>query len=374
MREMLELACARIPRWLRPTLPRGARLVDELECVLSVLLAIVIAHLVGARNISWAAFSGYMVMRGHAADSLLRGTLRMVGTAFGAGLALFTVPAIQEVWPLCSLACAAFGGVTLYGALTSRRSYAWLFTGLTFEMVLLDKLAHPSLAITAFAVTRVLEVGSGTVACVIVSTLSTLTVRHRWPAIRTPQPQPIGWHHPVAARHAAQGAIALAFLPALGALSGIRELAQGAVSIMAVMMVPISSLWVSGLGPVSRKITERIIGCLAGGVPAALVLLAANGDPVIVVLGAVVGVMIGRHIENGAHSHVYVGTQFTLAVLVTLVPDSYTKAAIAPSLDRLFGILIGMLLLEPVLIAWRLTSSSTGGRTSPEASSDRGAS
>jgi uncharacterized membrane protein YccC len=351
-------------RWLRPSLPRGSRLVDELECLLSVLLAIVIAHLVGAQNISWAAFSGYMVMRGHVADCLLRGTLRVVGTAFGAGLALAVVPAIQGFWPLCSLAGAAFGGVTLYGALTGRRSYAWLFTGLTFEMILLDKLGHPSLAITAFATTRVLEVGSGTVASGIVSTLSTLTARRRWPGVRSAPAQRIGWH-PLALRHAAQGAIALAFLPPLGALLGIREMAQAAISIMAVMMVPISSLGVSGLGPVSRKVTERIVGCLAGAAPAALILFIAQGDPVVMILGTAAGVLIGRHIENGEHSHVYVGTQFTLAILVTLVPDHYTSAAIAPSLDRLFGILIGTALIEPVLVAWRLIIPTTRGRTSP---------
>ena len=34
-------------------------------------------HLVGARNISWAAFSGYMVMRGHVSETLWRGLLRI---------------------------------------------------------------------------------------------------------------------------------------------------------------------------------------------------------------------------------------------------------------------------------------------------------
>jgi uncharacterized membrane protein YccC len=330
-----------------------------------VLLAIVIAHLVGAQNISWAAFSGYMVMRGHVADSLMRGALRMVGTAFGAVLALAVVPAIQSVWPLCSLAGAAFGGVTLYGALTSRRSYAWLFTGLTFEMILLDKLGHPSLAITAFATTRVLEVASGTVAALSVSLLSALTARRRWPGVRAAPAEQIGWQ-PLALRHAAQGAIALAFLPPLGALLGIREMAQGAISIMAVMMVPISSLGVSGLRPVTRRVTERIVGCLAGAVPAALILIIAQGGSVVMMLGTAAGVLIGRHIENGSHSHVYVGTQFTLAILVTLVPDHYTNAAISPSLDRLVGILVGMALIEPVLVAWRLIAPWTRGRTSPK--------
>ena len=122
MNEGLEQTWARVTCWLQVSQPRGARLVDELECVLSVLLAIVIAHLVGAQNISWAAISAYMVMRGHVSDSLLRGTLRILGTAFGAGLALLVVPAVQSSWPLSSLAGAVFGGVTLYGALTGRRA------------------------------------------------------------------------------------------------------------------------------------------------------------------------------------------------------------------------------------------------------------
>ena len=43
--------------------------------------------------------------------------------------------------------------------------------------------------------------------------------------------------------------------------------------------------------------------------------------------------------------------------LVVLVPDNYAQAALAPGLDRLFGILFGMVLLEPVVLVahavWR---------------------
>ena len=66
----------------------GPRMVDEIECVLSVALAIVLGHLIGATNISWAAFSGYMVMRGHVSESLRRGLLRILGTTLGAALAV----------------------------------------------------------------------------------------------------------------------------------------------------------------------------------------------------------------------------------------------------------------------------------------------
>jgi uncharacterized membrane protein YccC len=225
-------------------------------------------------------------------------------------------------------------------------------------MILLDKQEHPSLAVTAFAATRILEIVSGTCACIIVSTLSALTARRRWPGIRVPPAQRTGWH-PGALRHAAQSALALALLPPLGALSGIPALAQGAISIMAAMLVPVSSLGVSGLMPVSRKLMQRVAGCVAGAALAACVLFVAHGNPVVLILGTVIGVLVGRHIENGDHPHVYVGTQFTLAILVTLVPDSYAHAAISPALDRLFGILVGMALLEPVLVAWHLIAPAT---------------
>ncbi|UYY75896.1 hypothetical protein [Sphingomonas sp. R1] len=59
---------------------------------------------------------------------------------------------------------------------------------------------------------------------------------------------------------------------------------------------------------------------------------------------------IGRRIENGPHSYRYVGTQFTLAVLVMLVPDSYAEGDVTPGIERLVAVLIGMAILEPVLV------------------------
>ena len=364
------LASTGARHWLHGMAPR---VVDELECVLSVLLAIAFAHLIGAHNVAWAAFSGYMVMRGHVLDSLLRGALRVLGTAVGAGLALLAVPAIHQSWPLSALGCAVVGGATMYAALTGRRAYAWLFAGLTFEMILLDKLEHPGEDIVAFVTTRLLEVAAGTAACVAVSTLSTLTLRRRWPGVRAAPARRIGWH-PHALRHAAQAAVALALLAPLWSMFAPPELAQGAVSIMAAMLVPVSSLGAGGLAPVSRKLVQRVAGCLAGSALAAFFLYAAHGNTPLLIAGTLVGVLIGRHIENGSHTATYVGTQFTLAVLVTLVPDSYAGAGIAPALDRLTGTLIGLALLEPVLIAWHLIApvGRSGALPKPDSSAKAG--
>jgi uncharacterized membrane protein YccC len=335
----------------------GPRLVDELECVASVLLAIVFAHALDVRNVSWAAFSGYMVMRGHLSESLLRGALRIAGTTAGAALALLLVPVLLPSLAAASLSGAAIGGLSLYGALTSRRAYGWLFVGLTFEMVLLDKLAHPGLAVVDFAETRLLEVIAGTVACVVVSAASSLTARRRWPAPPAPPAPSLGWHAG-AARHAAQAAVALVLLPPISTLFGIGDLAQSAITIMAVMIVPVSTLGVNGLWLVTQRVLHRAAGCLAGGAVAALILLAAHGHAPVLIAATAAGVMVGRHIENGRGPIAYAGTQFTLAILVTLVPDSYAAAAIDPGLHRLIGILIGSALMEPVLVAWHIVAPS----------------
>lgn len=352
----------RLGRGARTFVEPGPRLVDELECVAAVLLAIAFAHALDVRNVSWAAFSAYMVMRGHVSESLLRGILRIAGTTAGAALALLLVPMLLPSLAAASLAGAAIGGLSLYGALTSRRAYAWLFVGLTFEMVLLDKLAHPGLAVVDFAETRLLEVIAGTVACVVVSAISTLTLRRRWPAPPTPPVPNFAWH-PGAARHAAQAAIALALLPPISALLGTGDLAQSAITIMAVMIVPLARLSADSVWIVTQRVLHRAAGCIVGGAVAAAILIAAHGNAPVLIAATAIGVMIGRHIENGRGPVAYAGTQFTLAILVTLVPDSYAAAAIDPGLHRLIGILIGSALMEPVLVGWHIVAPSRAKST-----------
>jgi uncharacterized membrane protein YccC len=344
----------------------GPRMVDELECAASVLLAIAFGHVAGAKNISWAAFSGYMVMRSHVSATLVRGLLRIAGTGLGAMVAVWLTPLVVQSPALSALALAAVGGLTLYGSLTSRHSYAWLFVGLTFEMILLDQMRHPAEPLLAFAASRAREVIAGTTACMLVSLVSTLSLRRFWPAAPPPLPQGVGWHKE-AARHAAQAALALAALPFLGRTWREPDLAQAAVTIMAVMLVPVSSIGASGFAPVSRRVLLRVAGCAAGAAMAAAFLFLAHGAPLapatatVLVAGTVLGVAVGRHIENGQGSLAYGGTQFVLAILVTLVPDSYAQAHIGPALERLVGILAGILLLEPVLLAWRLLAGAQRG-------------
>jgi uncharacterized membrane protein YccC len=92
-------------------------------------------------------------------------------------------------------------------------------------------------------------------------------------------------------------------------------------------------------------------------------LLHGPARAVLMLVGTALGVAWGRHLENGNHGRGYVGTQFTLAVLVVLVPDSWDAARIAPGYDRLLGILVGMAVLEPVLLLGAALSRARSATT-----------
>jgi uncharacterized membrane protein YccC len=342
---------------LRALATPGPRMADEWACVASVMLAIGLAHAIGATMVSWAAFSAFVLLKSDTGETLVRGVMRIAGTALGSGLALAVVPYVAHSVPLSMLAAAVIGAVGLYGMLTARRAYAWLLFGLTFEMILFDKIERPDLDTIGFAKTRLLEVVAGTVACTVVSLTVGALAGRRWWADRKPPPDRMRWH-PNAVRHAAQAGVAIAVLPLLHAIYAIPQLPQAAVTIMAVMIVPVAGIGASGFVPVSRRLFHRAVGCIAGGGLALVVLLAAQRTAglatAVLVIGTCIGIVIGRHIENGLPRVTYIGLQFTLAILVVLVPDSYADARIGPAIERLVSVFIGMALLEPVLLIWHV--------------------
>ena len=117
-------------------------------------------------------------------------------------------------------------------------------------------------------------------------------------------------------------------------------------TIMAAMLISAYSIGASGLASVSKRVFDRVAGCLAGAPCALPLLLLAHGWLPALLLGTVLSVAAGRHIESGHHGDHYVGIQFRSPFWVTLLPDIYASATIGPRLARLAGILSGATFLE----------------------------
>lgn len=90
-------------RELRALTLHGPRAREPLKAVLSVLLAVTVATVLRLDDLSWAAFSGYMVMRADIAESIPRGLMRTAGTIGGAVVSLLLAPTVADTPFRCVL-------------------------------------------------------------------------------------------------------------------------------------------------------------------------------------------------------------------------------------------------------------------------------
>ncbi|MDT3717914.1 FUSC family protein [Pseudomonas oryzihabitans] len=100
------------------------RLIDEVETLASVLLAILLGHLAEVQHVGWAAFSGYIVMRSNVRDSFARGYLRVLGTCIGAGGGLLVLRHLHLQAHEQAVLLGIVGSLTLYLTLVGRHGYA----------------------------------------------------------------------------------------------------------------------------------------------------------------------------------------------------------------------------------------------------------
>lgn len=327
------------------------RLIDQIESIVSVFLAIAIAHAFELHHVGWAAFSGYMVMRNHIRATLIRGILRVLGSVIGAFLAFAVVFVFQHNLYIYSLSLLLITVISLYFSQLSTRGYAWLFLTLTFGMVLLDSLYHETTDVRLFAVSRVMEVSTGTLCCIFVSLISTYFVRkrilgkdyYRHPATNSRLKE--SWNEK-AAINALVAGLAAASIPIVWYFAGLKGLGQSHITIVVTMTVPYAVMHT--LKATSEKIRHRLIGCISGGLYATIILTIGAGNPYIIYPAIGIAIFFGRHIENGRIHINYIGTQFCLATLIVLAPDSLEHITISSAWSRLSGIFIGMLILEPV--------------------------
>ncbi|HGY2297675.1 TPA: FUSC family protein [Pseudomonas putida] len=334
------------------------RLLDEAETLLSVLLAIGMAHYLAVDNVGWAAFSGYMVMRSSLHDCVYRGGLRIIGTAAGGLAAAALLTQLQISVHLLGPVIGLVGACTLWCAIRHEHGYAWLFAGLTFAMVAISGFDAPGgPSVTEIARTRLEEVACGTLACWFVAMLSGRTVRKMFPdgalssrsGARVSEPD----LDRCLLRHVLQAGLALALIPSLGIWLEVGGLSQAAITVMAVMMVPPGAL-LPGSRAVTLRNVHRLAGCCAGAACAGLALWLVGSNWIAMTLAMCIGVMAGRHIENSNRSYAYAGTQFSLVYLVVMVPDTYVNVSPSPGFIRLEGVLAGFVLIGVIRLANQL--------------------
>ncbi|WP_233236663.1 FUSC family protein [Bordetella sp. LUAb4] len=370
-------AVAALMRELRAWRPSRERATFGIEALLSVALAVAVAHALHLTHTWWAALSGFAVMQTAFAASMQRAAYRIVGTIVGAALGTLAGPWIGTVPWLFVPAMAVIAAVTVYNVNASRWAYAWMLGGITALLVMCE--ARTALAIqpTAdFATMRVAEVVIGTLACVVVATVfhwgETTYGKRKSGAVALPDPPPQSSAESAAITSPAvrrllgmQAALAVALIAACVQFLRLPGYEQAMVTAIAVLMLPAGLQPDTVRKPMVEKMAHRVIGCLLAGIVGVAMLPLMRGHPALCLVALALGVWVGCHVQTGKEGASYVGRQFTIAFLMVFVQDHQWSADPMPALLRLVGIFAGMTALLVAVFATAGTRLSRNSASVP---------
>jgi uncharacterized membrane protein YccC len=319
----------------------------------SVMLSVTIAQWLHFDEVWWAGISGFISSQATRPASIERGVLRVAGTAVGAALTLAMIGWLAYDHVACCLVLGLSATVAVLGAMVSPHGYAWLFAGITANLVLLMSLNDPSAAL-GFAFYRTLEVTVGTLAAVLLS----LALAADDPPSATAAPSP-GWSDLLGVRwpavlHAVRCGVAVAVLPLVWSWLELPSQSQMAVTVAAVMAVPVLSADPLHAGRiVARRAVQRVLGCgLGGAVGLACLYLSPGSYPPWLVM-VLVGVWIGTFVQGSQRGVGYIGTQGTVVFIMTLIHGWGPPDSLMAGIDRFAGITLGLVILLIVsLLIW----------------------
>ena len=319
---------------------------------ISVLLSVLIALALKLDSPWWAGISGFMSMQATGPASIRKGSLRIIGTIAGAAAGFVITPMLAYDHLAGLLAIFTIAMLASLGSLVSEHGYAWLFLGITTNLVALASMTEPLNALNA-AVYRVIEVIVGTSAAVVVATVLAED------ADAAPASAPVGWSDLLgggwpAVMHAFRAAVAITLLPVIWSTLNLPSLAQTAITAAAIMAVPTFTGRIQeDMSVVLHRGLLRLLGCFVGGL-AALALLAiplTEFLPWLAVLGG--GTWVCAHVQAGTRGVGYLGSQAGIVFIMTLVQGQQPPATLTPGADRMVGITGGLaVLLLVTAVIW----------------------
>jgi uncharacterized membrane protein YccC len=329
----------------------GPRARQSTMTALSTALSVVIALALHMDYVWWAGISGFMSMQATRPGSIQRALLRVGGTVAGACLAILLTPWVAYDHVVGSLLVFAFATLGILGYQVSSHAFAWLFAGITVNLVVMSSLQDPTLAFH-YAFYRTAEVAIGAaVALVLAFALA--------PDGGAAPPPPPGWRQLLGrdwprVLHALRCGLTVMLLPWVWSWFNQLSLSQMSVTVAVIMAVPVApgDPLESGRRIASQSL-QRVMGCFIGGVAGLLLLALSLTEflPWLLALSAVL--WVGAYVQTSTKGVGYIGTQAVLVLIMTLVQGWGPPDSILPGIARFLGMMAGLGILMVVsLIFW----------------------
>lgn len=366
---------------LRSLTWRGQRGLEAAEAVASVTMATLAALALHSDDPWWAAISAFQVTRAAPSMLISRGLNRTAGSIVGAVAALIALRLfVYQSLPflLCLFVLSSIG---LVGFVTSRYGYAWLIGSVTACLIMLMSFDQPQVAF-ATAVNRVVEVGIGTAASLIVCALSPAPARMAAPSAPLLDPPPLAiWRRRYGTElqrwlprngplllHTCRGGFTVMLLPALAEwIAPISPVAMG-VTAVAVMSIPTTAAGQAASPVVIQRAIHRLIGCLIGALAGLACLAFVGSDFLLWIALLPPGIWLCSQIQTGTAGISYIGIQAMFAYVMSLVQGQGPPDTIAPGFERLVGIVGGLsvLLIVTLVLSLIPLSPATEGPASAD--------
>ena len=334
-----------------------------LRVSLSVLVAATLAQMLRLDDVWWSAISGFLASQATRPESIRRSLLRIVGSTAGALSGCIVMALFAGDYVALLLALFIFGTVGVTGMSVANHGYAWMLGGLTTNMIVIMAMNDP--ALTPFlAFDRVAGVVTGCAAAVTMA----LMLAPRAEAAPLPPPAP-GWHDLLGTQwpalvHGIRSGLTIMVMPLIWDLLDLPSLNQMAITVIAVMAVPVTGQDADAVGAaVLGRGVQRIIGCLFGGVLGLLFLSA----PLLAVypfwLAALFGgVWLCAWLQTSTRDIGYAAIQAAVVFIMTVVQGYGPSLSILPGIERFAGILCGLgALLVMGLMLWPVKRAAAPG-------------
>lgn len=324
-----------------PTVGGALRAVDgrALTSAFSTWLAVVIAMAFEIEDPWWAAMAAFRtsLRKQEAAEALRRN--RLGGTVVGCLAGYVVVAFLVEDHAMVLMASFAIAAVGTYGRFAYTAGHGILLGAAGALLVLNAALFEPAATIDVFFY-RILET---LVAVVVVGVVDRCFLR------RDPH-----HHYPPPASHTAHEKREFAILALAAGITNVLmaliwltydlpQPVQTIITMLAVMNVSVSAQ--------SKKSIERFAGVLIGGGAGLLIVSLSIESFVVWSVVLFLGIAISAAYFTSGRHDAYLGQQIGYGFIMAMVTGNGPVATILPALDRIIGILFGVILAQVVLMS-----------------------
>jgi len=326
------------------------------EAMLSIILAVYVAHWIGLGQIWWTAICAFSLTGLDLKTAANQGAQQIVGTIFGVALGWVLSPYVASEIGLFVFSITCLSAVGLYLATSRAASYMWILgTALSIFMIAAVHArtdTHPLALVETLCANAVL----GTAAFWMVSALShgVQLARGRTKGVLEAAPEVL----PATSsdrtlsrlRHTIAGAATLSILAYLAYRYPLDGFAQAMTTVLVTLLVPLDGRGAWSLYAVVLRMCHRLFGCLLGSIIVLAAMPFTAGHMLFCMIALCISVWLASQLRFGDLNVSYVGTQLGAVVILAFVHDKvWLNDDVTVAYDRLIGVASGIAALAAVL-------------------------